>query len=308
MSKQKIKPVVSELVEVILNTPVYIQFHSGLSLPYSVTDEENEQSVKISDDNSTIVLFNMITKQNDTVPIEDISGFRHYKNDDGSYDIDEIDSLVARDLEEIAACEQDELIDLTTAEIIARRCVYVQTEGQWGLQKHFKLKYTIEQLKKPSEQMMTEIREGYMNLIRSHREKSFVELDQLEDETKSSGGTAEDLEDIDTIKQMFRDIPQDVDLDSYKTIKDLYDFWPSLLLPKPSDILTLDQIEALSPDSDKEESELIDVLAEVNDVNKLRQFLPVIGNQDYVDEEILRAIKYRILGLQGLQHFTPLDK
>jgi hypothetical protein len=74
-------------------------------------------------------------------------------------------------------------------------------------------------------------KQGYMDCIRDCRDESFVELDQLEVETKSNGGSAEDLQDIDTIKQMFRDIPQDTNLDEAETVMDLVEVWPSLLLP-----------------------------------------------------------------------------
>lgn len=93
----------------------------------------------------------------------------------------------------------------------------------------------VEDVVHADENKMCEIREGYMNYIRHHRKDAFVELDQLEQETRDGGGTEEDLQDIDTIKQMFRDIPQDLDLSQYKTAKELFECWPSLLLPSPID-------------------------------------------------------------------------
>lgn len=93
------------------------------------------------------------------------------------------------------------------------------------------------------EKTMDQIRQGFMNFIRHKRKDAFQELDQLEEETKNNGGTAEDLEDIDTIKQMFRDIPQDTDLSQYNNLQELLTFWPSLLLPSPIDGLCHAKIE-----------------------------------------------------------------
>ena len=74
----------------------------------------------------------------------------------------------------------------------------------------------------------------WMSIIREYRDSALKELDQLEDETKQSGDYDEsDIQDINTIKQMFRDIPQETDLTQYKTIEDLTGFWPSILLPHP---------------------------------------------------------------------------
>ena len=79
---------------------------------------------------------------------------------------------------------------------------------------------------------LDEIKTWYLDKIRKEREQSFIELDQLEEESKAAGATEDDLEDINTIKQMFRDIPQDIDLSKFKTASDLFDFWPSLLQPR----------------------------------------------------------------------------
>jgi hypothetical protein len=96
---------------------------------------------------------------------------------------------------------------------------------------------SIEQLRDADDDCMNSIRDGYMNYIRIQRESAFKELDQLEDEVRNSDGSESDLQDIDTIKQMFRDIPQDIDLSQYKDVEQLFGFWPSLLLPTPIDTL-----------------------------------------------------------------------
>jgi hypothetical protein len=81
-------------------------------------------------------------------------------------------------------------------------------------------------------ELFDELRGWYLDKIRSERSIAFTELDELEGESKAAGATDEDLQDIDTIKQMFRDIPQDIDLKQFKTIGDMFDFWPSLLQPR----------------------------------------------------------------------------
>jgi hypothetical protein len=116
-----------------------------------------------------------------------------------------------------------------------RRWLETETDLVWDSYKFTEFK--IDNLEKiytddVDPALFDEMREWYMNKIRSERELAFVELDELEVESKNAGATEEDLQDIDTIKQMFRDIPQDTDLKQFKTIGDMFDFWPSLLQPR----------------------------------------------------------------------------
>lgn len=83
------------------------------------------------------------------------------------------------------------------------------------------------------ESILTQCRSGWMQLIRKYRNNSLQELDQLEAEVAAKEHLPSDIEDIHTIKQMFRDIPQETDLLQFKTVKELTAFWPSLLLPAP---------------------------------------------------------------------------
>ena len=125
-----------------------------------------------------------------------------------------------------------------------------------------------------TEEEMSLAREKWMNFIRKHRLKAFEELDQLEEEAKKEGSNEEDLQDIDTIKQMFRDIPQDTDLSQYKTLKDLTNFWPSLLLPKPPAEKPTKNIQ---PDP---QQELASILKDVDDIEELQSILDSVNDPE----------------------------
>lgn len=81
--------------------------------------------------------------------------------------------------------------------------------------------------------LLPKVKDMWMDKIRIYRNRTLAELDELESETKSSSDDPEDLEDVNTIKQMFRDIPQDTCMDDLKDIEQVVEFWPSLLLPHP---------------------------------------------------------------------------
>jgi len=81
--------------------------------------------------------------------------------------------------------------------------------------------------------LLPKVKDMWMDKIRLFRNRTLTELDDLENETKASSDDPEDLEDVNTIKQMFRDIPQDTNMDDLKDFEQVVEFWPSLLLPHP---------------------------------------------------------------------------
>jgi hypothetical protein len=177
---------------------------------------------------------------------------------------------------------------------------------EWEIQKLFKLKYSIDQLKYPDETTMSEVKEMYMDMIRSHREKSFEELDQLEQEATEQQGTAEDLEDINTIKQMFRDIPQDIDLSEYQTVHDLLQFWPSLLLPKPDSLPSQPVIDTLRPQA-LQLDDLNQLLMKIRDPIELQLFYTELRAEigiDKIPEPARKMITDRIKVLELTQDIT----
>lgn len=75
-------------------------------------------------------------------------------------------------------------------------------------------------------------REWWMNMIREYRLKALEILD-IEQKAAESDADADTIDEIDMVKQMLRDIPQDIDLSMYTNLKDLMTYWPPLLLPRP---------------------------------------------------------------------------
>jgi hypothetical protein len=219
---------------------------------------------QVMDENTkTIKAYDCVRKQITEIELEwivksTLYGHDQVKEDECGSCCDEIKEMNQAETEIICeglCCEVDEL-ECCCDESIDRACCCeeLHRHGLTGVaaQKLFKFKVDtqciLSALDHKCEDELTEeqmdcARHCYMDLIREHREQSFAELDQLEEESKQAGATAEDLEDINTIKQMFRDIPQDSDLTQYKTLNELLEFWPSLMLPKPKKVLANNNIE-----------------------------------------------------------------
>lgn len=116
---------------------------------------------------------------------------------------------------------------------------------------------------------MEALRGLWLGKIREQRNKVFQELDELENNAKKE--TPEDIEDIESIKQMFRDIPQDTDLSGFKNVKDLVSFWPALLMPAPDIVSNLKYSPLFESPTISPLTKLANILNEINDKEVLEQ-------------------------------------
>jgi len=288
---------VDAIINILRKTPAQLHIYDHLVIPYCLHSDQTQAvdiEVEIDEDENTIKLYNMLTDQYEQVPIEALGRYDYRTNDDREVIVESLLNDVELDREEIKSCVDNPDVDRTLAEVIALYCDTSILPHEWAVIKKFNLRYTMDQLRYPDAQTMSELRDHYMNLIRTHREKSLLELDELERETKEAGGTQEDLDDIDTIKQMFRDIPQDVDLTKYNTIHELYQFWPSLLLPKPKDLLTIEDLNAILPQETAPDlAELHAILQSIDDLHALEALLLEIEDIKSLPEGAYDAILKR---------------
>lgn len=293
---------ITVLLETILHTPVFINFTCGLTMPYAACKPGENKKIKTT--KKRVYLYNMLTDKYDSLPIDDIDGFKYWQHDDETYETSKLYQKIELDKEQIKICIDDPEIDLDEAQIIAARCETNLQEDEWNIIKHFKFQYSLRQLAHPDEETMQAIRDRYMDYIRVYRNKAFEELDQLENETKEAGGTEDDLSDINTIKQMFRDIPQDVSLEEYTNIIDLYDFWPSLLLPKPADLIDRTDLQILahlSVDNDDPYEEFKQLANQITNPDEIKLFRAQLGNLSEVDPKILQILNLREVSLRSQQ-------
>lgn len=157
----------------------------------------------------------------------------------------------------------------------------------------------LKELRSATPEQMQQVREGYMNYIRQHRSTAFEELDQLEQEAKDSGGSDEDIQDIDMIKQMFRDIPQDTDLNQYNNAHELLKFWPSLILPAPLNSLHYDR---LLPSETKSKTDMIDDMIDKlgsDDVDEIESLIESIRSNQVTQEQVANNIKKDFVDNEG---------
>lgn len=273
--------VVDNIIKVLRVSPAKLHIYDRLVIPYSLhenPDQYADMEIEYNDDKSKIKLFNMLTDQYDDVPLDSLGRMSYYTVQ-GEPVIGEMFDDINLQKQEIQSCVDDPNILHDQAAIIAIVCEAEVSPIVWSTLKKFNLQYSIEQLREPDQHIMEQVKDSYMDLIREHRDKCFTELDQLEDEARAEGADEEDLKDIDTIKQMFRDIPQDTDLSQYKTINELYEFWPSLLLPKPKNLLTRAELDTLEPENTPDYlTELRSLLSHIDNTTEIKLLLTEIGD------------------------------
>lgn len=104
------------------------------------------------------------------------------------------------------------------------------------------------------------------------------------------------MTDIDTIKQMFRDIPQTVDLDIFKTVPDMLSFWPSLLVNTSCPKLEIVRPHFVTPSEDEYIESL---LVNIDDIEELEKLRDEINENPSSDGAHARLIQNRIKVLQA---------
>tara|TARA_R110000824_G_scaffold89723_1_gene219724 strand:- start:419 stop:1252 length:834 start_codon:yes stop_codon:yes gene_type:complete len=97
--------------------------------------------------------------------------------------------------------------------------------------------FKVEEIGDLYKKKLADVKNTWLHLIRRYRTHalSFLDTEQKE-ETDSEAN-----EEIEAVKQLLRDIPQDNTLKEFKTINDVVSFWPVLLLPSPDFVATLQQ-------------------------------------------------------------------
>lgn len=167
-------------------------------------------------------------------------------------------------------------------------------DGLYPLMCVFKHELTIEELvaNELPEEKLKHAKEHWTDVIRLKRSEAFKELDDLE----SQAETDDERQDVQDIKQMFRDVPQDLDLSECRSVKDLYEVWPPLLLPMPEELQNITW-ECFAPGEATVMDDVVGILAQVDDADMLTQLLQEL-QQDKIDPQALQAIESRIKQLQ----------
>ena len=78
------------------------------------------------------------------------------------------------------------------------------------------------------------VRAKWLNVIRKYRDEALKALDE-EEEVAKKDNDEQGLEEIEVIKEMLRNLPQEIKhLEHLNSPNDVVEFWPAILLPKPS--------------------------------------------------------------------------
>lgn len=244
--------------------------------------------------------------------ISDIGQMTVFVNDDGSYDHDRTATLINAMYDEIECCDQCEHTHCSKRELqdimlhTRTNVSDVDVFMTWDVLRAVDFKFkTIHDLQLAEKDEMSTLCEGYLNYMRSKRSHAFEELDQLEKEVRDTDGTPDDLEDIDTIKQMFRDIPQDFDSSLYKSADKLFEYWPSLLTPKPDNAMLVSTL--IGGDNLYELMKVDEEMIQKNTPETERTITsPPSG--EYIDMNINSYIADTILMIQSIDEIDILQE
>jgi hypothetical protein len=96
----------------------------------------------------------------------------------------------------------------------------------------------IKLLNDSSEDIMTKCINIWKQKIQQHALDSIKNLTEEEEAIKTHGNE-QDLEELTYIKELITNVVDEVDFSQFKTPKQLFSFWPSLLLPAPNYVVSI---------------------------------------------------------------------
>ena len=126
-----------------------------------------------------------------------------------------------------------------------------------------------------------DIQKAFISLVNKQCETNKQELYELKNDCADS----DDLEDIETIIEMFDSCVDEIDFDGVKKIKDMVSCWPPLLMPYPESVLTLVNLQVPKENELSKEEEFKRIINMVNDVDIISSYIEIIYNaKDEIDD------------------------
>ena len=154
-----------------------------------------------------------------------------------------------------------------------------------------------------SEDSKESIKEAFINIVKNRCNESKNELNLIKKDCEDE----DDIEDIDSIIEMFDDSVDSINLDEVKNLSDLLDNWPPLLLPLPDSLEKLKRLRFIvvnENDKFTKLNEMKSIIGCINDVNLLKEFKDILSSEkDTIDskdfENYLKVINDAITELSN---------
>jgi hypothetical protein len=283
------KEYLDRLINRLKGGVVYINTNDDICRPYTLVDKDSDSLNKV---------WCLIHDRFESIEPNCVISYTFYTEQPHEQVQRDKDTLVNAPTDNISQKEVEELYFRTDID-----------NDTFNVLKEFKFAASVDSIREDnlSDDELEKVRIVWMDRIREERVGAFEELEELEEQAKSNSGSEDDdLEDIETIKQMFRDIPQDVDLSQYTTLKELVQFWPPLLLPSPPPIGILHQmlnrVRPAETDS-QPAAQLVGILNDISDKDALAKFLKEFEGTG--DSENARLAKVKIS--ERLKQLHPVN-
>jgi len=272
------KEYLDRLINRLKGGVVYINTNDDICRPYTLVDKDSDSLSKV---------WCLIHDRFESIEPNCVVSYTFYTEQPHEQVQRDKDILVNASTDNISQKEAEELYFRTDID-----------NDTFNVLKEFKFAASVDSIREDnlSDDELEKVRIVWMDKIREARESAFEDLEELEEEARNNSESEEDdLEDIEAIKQMFRDIPQDIDLSQHITLKELIQFWPPLLLPAPPAIgilhETLNRIRPVETDS-QPAAQLVGIINDISDEAALAEFLKEF--EGVTDSENVRLARVKI--------------
>lgn len=126
-----------------------------------------------------------------------------------------------------------------------------------------------------SEEKIDIIKESFIKMIAKAANCNKEELYELKKSTEDE----EDKEDIDTIIEMFDECVEEVDLNDVKTLTELVECWPPLLMPAPDSIENFNNLCIVNTNPESKIVEFKKIVDNLSDKSIIKDFIEILDQE-----------------------------
>lgn len=251
-----------------------------------------------------VTVYNFFTQQHEAIAPEEVAVYLHKSFEDIAQNNILFDEVLLYVKEKVQEIKDNPRIALSDQEIYEKIC-RVDVLNVDVLGKNYMLDLLLSfDLVLDADDILTGnipelkkslLAEVFLHLILQKKGEVVKELSILKDQTVE----AEDIEDIDTIIQMYEDSTQEIDFTDCANVSDFLSKWPPLLLPLPSVFDNLERVQRLGNDTTL--IDFIDIvrMLNVDELKELHSDLQEI-NTESVDKKLTFFINYLSKRIQDL--------
>lgn len=274
------------IVEELANYICFININD-VSYPYTAKKEICNISIKNTITRNKFRAYNLLTKKIEDILFDDVYDVTVHGKDGDNIELSEryIDQIKS----DVGSCSFDYKSKEEILKYYLKNEVYLVNREKelFDICKKFKFTVSDYEIKAGTISDIINITKVWKEIITEKVNENILELNELKKECDDE----DDLEDIDSIIEMFNDTISEIDLSDCKNLTDIIETYPPLLLPLPESLRYIQNILNVGgSESLKQALDLVETMT-YDELQEIYSEISDISDVNYVVEEVRSKIK-----------------